>query len=157
MMSVKKCGSNYDLFRPLIQNWVNENPEGWQDQVRDTFENAEDIIQEILSGATPSPAVPVDIEEDIVRESREESPQSMTNDTILNLYAEQGKRKTEMLLNQFTRDMVSMCILRVNGDLERTIDLGNTEEEITHNLNEKIREYKRKRINKIKVYISKMG
>ena len=153
MMSVKKCGGNYDLFRPLIQNWVNEDPEGWQDQVRGTFENAEDIIQEILSGANPSPAVPVDIEEDIVRESREESPQSITNDTILNLYSEKGRRSTELLLNNFVRDMVSMCILKVDGSRKRTVNLGDTEEEVTENLNSVIREYKRERINKVKDYI----
>ena len=157
MMSVKKCGGNYDLFRPLIQNWVNENPEGWQDQVRDTFENAEDIIQEILSGANPSPAVPVDIEEDIVRESREESPQSITNDTILNLYSEKGRRSTELLLNNFVRDMVSMCILKVDGSRKRTVNLGDTEEEVTENLNSAIREYKKERINIIKDYVQGIG
>ena len=168
-MSVKNCSGQVELFRPLIESWIISDPEGWQDNVRKNFNNAEDIIQEYLSGAETSPAIPVDSTPEIVRDSRE-AVKSELNDTINLAYIGEGSR-LKNVLRTFSRDLVSACVLNISDkgrkgkakQLPEVVPMeGETmseaEERVrTQFVNSQILEYKNSKIETIKSYVQSIG
>ena len=142
-MSAKNCIYT-DKYYPLLVSWMNEDPSTFEQNVRESFTNADEALANFRSGTetSPAPVLPMEVKAASLQIG---VGVSQNTDTVQHFYVDAPSRYKSMS-NRFIRNMVESAIY--NPETRGFIDANKLANTDTY-LNEKIISFKKSLLKQI--------
>jgi hypothetical protein len=138
-----------DKYYPLLVSWMENDPLTFEQNVREVFTNADEVLAKFRSGTetSPTPIIPMEVKDASLKSGIEVSKNA---DTAQYLYVDAPSRY-KMMSNRFIQMMVEAAIY--DPQSQNFIDANNLFEDDTY-LNTKIVEYKKSLVKIILNYLN---